>query len=122
VTYRHCFIRSLLVDFLTAHYKTLVVISIGSFFFYSFSYVCHLIEQTYQFVESKVDSKVETYFNIQACQNESLATELSEVKATLAELNVRQEEEADGRINEGYLFLLFTTLCMLSLTLPKTTM
>jgi len=49
-----------------------------------------------------VDQKVETYFNIQACQNESLATELSEVKANLAELTVRQEEEADGRINEGY--------------------
>ncbi len=66
-----------------------------------YSYICHLIEQTYQFVESKVDQKVETYFNIQTCQNESLATELSEVKANLAELIVRQEEEADGRINEG---------------------
>jgi hypothetical protein len=48
-----------------------------------------------------VDHKVETYFNIQTSQNESLATELSEVKANLAELTVRQEEEADGRINEG---------------------
>jgi hypothetical protein len=53
-----------------------------------------------------VDKKVETYFNIQACQNESLATELSEVKANLAELTVCQEEEADGRINEGYEFSL----------------
>ena len=69
--------------------------------FYNFSYICHLIEQSYQFVESKVDPRVETYFNIQTCQNESLATELSEVKANLAELTVRQEEEADGRINEG---------------------
>ncbi len=65
------------------------------------SYICHLIEQSYQFVESKVDHRVETYFNIQTCQNESLASELSEVKANLAELTVRQEEEADGRINEG---------------------
>jgi len=74
------------------HYNLLV---------YHFSYICHLIEQSYQFVESKVDHRVETYFNIQTCQNESLATELSEVKANLAELTVHQEEEADGRINEG---------------------
>ncbi len=66
-----------------------------------FSYICHLVEQAYQFVESKVDHRVESYFNIQMSQNESLATELSEVKANLAELTVRQEEEADGRINEG---------------------
>ncbi len=57
-----------------------------------------------------MDKKVETYFNIQTCQNESLATELSEVKANLAELTVRQEEEADGRINEGYLPFSYITV------------
>jgi hypothetical protein len=78
-----------------------------------YSYICHLIKQSYQFVESKVDKKVETYFNIQACQNESLATELREVKANLAELTVRQEEEADGRINEGYIYFAYSASFLL---------
>ncbi len=59
-----------------------------------------------------MDHKVESYFNIQACQNESLATELSEVKANLAELTVRQEEEADGRINKGWVFIILIILAI----------
>jgi hypothetical protein len=52
-------------------------------------------------VESKVEPRVESYYNIQACQNESVATELQDVRADLAEVTVSQHEEKDGRINEG---------------------
>jgi len=44
---------------------------------------------------------VESYYNIQACQNESVAAELKDVKADLAEVTVCQHEEKDGRVNEG---------------------
>jgi hypothetical protein len=64
-------------------------------------YLCHVIEQAYQLVESKVESKVESYYNIQACQNESITSELKDVRADLAEVTVSQHEEKDGRVNEG---------------------
>ena len=48
-----------------------------------------------------MEPKVESYFNIQANQNESVATELNDVMAELAEVTVSQHEEKDGRINEG---------------------
>ena len=66
-----------------------------------FRYICHILEQAYQFVESKVEPRVESYFNIQSCQNESVATELKDVRADLAEVTVTQHEEKDGRVNEG---------------------
>jgi len=69
---------------------------------YFLRYLCHIIEQAYQLVESKVDSKVESYYNIQACQNESVASELKDVRADLAEVTVSQHEEKDGRVNEGW--------------------
>ncbi len=48
-----------------------------------------------------MESKVESYYNIQACQNESVISELKDVRADLAEVTVSQHEEKDGRVNEG---------------------
>jgi hypothetical protein len=70
-------------------------------------YICHVVEQAYQLVESKVESKVESYYNIQACQNESVANELKDVRADLAEVTVSQHEEKDGRVNEGWVYFTF---------------
>jgi hypothetical protein len=52
-----------------------------------------------------MDHRIESYFNIQACQNEGVAAKLDVVEATVAELTVTQHEEKDGRINEGYTIL-----------------
>jgi len=68
-------------------------------------YLCHIIEQTFQLIESKVDHRIESYFNIQACHNEGVAAKLDVVEAVVSELTVTQHEEKDGRINEGYYFL-----------------
>jgi hypothetical protein len=69
-------------------------------------YLCHVIEQAFQLVESKLDHRIESYFNIQACQNEGTAAKLEVVEAVVSELTVTQHEEKDGRINEGYYLIL----------------
>jgi hypothetical protein len=50
-----------------------------------------------------VDHRIESYFNIQACQNKGVAAKLDVIEAVVSELTVTQHEEKDGRINEGYL-------------------
>jgi hypothetical protein len=67
-------------------------------------YLCHIIEQAFQLIESKMDHRIESYFNIQACQNEGVAAKLDIVETIVSELTVTQHEEKDGRINEGYFF------------------
>jgi hypothetical protein len=52
-----------------------------------------------------MEPRVESCFNIQACHTESISIKLDSVAEDLAELSVRTEEEADGRINEGYVLI-----------------
>jgi hypothetical protein len=60
-----------------------------------------MVESVCKFEESTMEPRVESCLNMQTNQTESLAVRLEDVEESLAELTVRTEEEADGRINEG---------------------
>ncbi len=64
-------------------------------------YILYMVESVCKFEESTMEPRVESCFNMQTNQTESLAVRLEDVEESLAELTVRTEEEADGRINEG---------------------
>jgi hypothetical protein len=60
-----------------------------------------MVESVCKFEESTMEPRVESCLNMQANQSESLSVRLEDIEESLAELTVRTEEEADGRINEG---------------------
>ncbi len=63
-----------------------------------------LINRSCQFEDSGLDPRVESNFNLVAVQTTGIVERLSTVEEDVAELSVRQAEEQDGRINEGFDF------------------
>jgi hypothetical protein len=49
-----------------------------------------------------MDGKVESGLNMRDAISTSILSKLQNVEDELSELSVRQAEEQDGRINEGY--------------------
>ncbi len=86
-------------------------------FNFIFRYILFLINQSIQYEDSGMDPKVKSSLTLVSVHTSSIADRLETVEGNLAEISVRQSEEQDGRINEGYILCIQSLLFMISLIL-----
>jgi hypothetical protein len=86
-------------------------------FNFIFRYILFLINQSVQYEDSGMDPKVKSSLTLVSVQTSSITDRLETVEGNLAEISVRQSEEQDGRINEGYFLCIQSQLFIVSVIL-----